>query len=168
MAGFPSSPDPSSSSVTSGATSNLTRSSLPASDLDVSERSYGPIMGDSEKARRKEKRSSRAKWLTQVKDWLSTSEPTAQAMKEQKRSTYAEHGVALDDPRAAAKMHFPMGKVPEDAITSTSGPTPEDALKHRAAQYRTRESLGAGASRAGSSGSSLRPSLKEKIAPWES
>lgn len=162
--GCPTSPDPSSASVTSGAASSLTHSSHAPSyfDLGLDRGAHGPTAGGSDKKRR-----SRPKWLTQLKGWPSTAEPSAQAMKEQRRSTYAEHGIVLGDPRAAAKMHFPMGKVPEDAITSTSGPTPEEALRQKAAQYRTREYLGGQTSRAESSGSSLRPSLKEQIVPWE-
>ncbi|KAL7936825.1 hypothetical protein V8C35DRAFT_277340 [Trichoderma chlorosporum] len=73
----------------------------------------------------------RPRWMTQVKDWLATSEPSAQAMKIKKKDAFKKHGIGLKDPQAAAKMHSPMGKVPLDAVTSTSGPTPEEALKEK-------------------------------------
>ncbi|KAF4587859.1 hypothetical protein GQ602_004552 [Ophiocordyceps camponoti-floridani] len=78
----------------------------------------------------------RPSWLGHVRRWLSVSEPSAQAMKAQKKMTYKKYGVELDDPRAAAKMHLPIGKVPEGVTTSTTGPSPERALR-----MRTQESL---------------------------
>ncbi|TFB04520.1 hypothetical protein CCMA1212_003593 [Trichoderma ghanense] len=73
----------------------------------------------------------RPRWMSQVKNWLATSEPSAQAMKGQKKDAFKKHGIDFNDPLAAAKMHSPMGKVPADAVTSTSGPTPEQALKEK-------------------------------------
>ncbi|KAL7799161.1 hypothetical protein V8C37DRAFT_150754 [Trichoderma ceciliae] len=73
----------------------------------------------------------RPKWMSQVKNWLATSEPSAQAMKYQKKETFKKHGIDLKDPQAAAKLHSPLEKVPVEAITSTSGPTPEKALKEK-------------------------------------
>jgi hypothetical protein len=75
--------------------------------------------------------SKTPRWLSHVKDWLAVSEPSAQAMKEQKRTMYKKHGVDPNDPQAAAKLHFPMGQVPEGATTSTRGPRPEKAYKKR-------------------------------------
>ncbi|CAG9939214.1 unnamed protein product [Clonostachys rosea f. rosea IK726] len=54
-------------------------------------------------------------WLNQIKDWLSVSEPSAQAMKEQRDRTYKKFGVDAKDPRAAAKLHLPIGKIPSGA-----------------------------------------------------
>lgn len=76
------------------------------------------------------------RWFTHVKDWLSVSEPSAHAMKTQKRNVYQKHGVDLADPRAAAKMHFPMSQMPAGAITSTRGPDPEDVVKRKAKEKR--------------------------------
>lgn len=115
----------------------------------------------------------RPRWMSQVKSWLATSEPSAQAMKDQKRETFKKHGIDLKDPQAAAKLHTPVGKVPIDAITSTSGPAPEKAFqermraKDRAASY-ARHSRG---SQSVSSSFSSVPSVKSgksinTIAPW--
>jgi hypothetical protein len=52
-------------------------------------------------------------------------------MRNQKKETFKKHGINSKDPQAAAKMHSPLGKVPIDAVTSTSGPTPEKALKEK-------------------------------------
>lgn len=92
-------------------------------------------------------------------------------MKDQKRATYKKHGVNLNDPDAAAKMHFPLGKVPAGAITSTSGPTPEKALKERLVEEKRRPTYTrhSRASQSTSSGISSIPSVKgvNPVAPWD-
>ncbi|KAM0563973.1 hypothetical protein ACHAPJ_000181 [Fusarium lateritium] len=113
----------------------------------------------------------KSRWLTQVKDWLSVSEPSAQAMKTQKRNTYKRHGIDMKDPQAAVKMHLPIGKIPENAITSTRGPSPEKALE-RARQQRERQQSYSGLSQGShsvSSSISTVPSAKEfnPVAPWD-
>ncbi|KAJ4272224.1 hypothetical protein NW762_000935 [Fusarium torreyae] len=113
----------------------------------------------------------KSRWLTQVKDWLSVSEPSAQAMKMQKRNTYKRHGVDMKDPQAAVKMHLPIGKIPESAITSTRGPSPEKALE-RARRQRERQQSYSGFSQGShsvSSSISTVPSAKEfnPVAPWD-
>lgn len=121
----------------------------------------------------KERAQGKPRWLAHVKDWLSVSEPSAQAMKTQKRNIYQKHGIDINDPAAAAKLHFPMGQMPAGVTTSTKGPTPEKALKQR-----TRE-RGMGPSYVGythashtrsmSSELSSAPSTKETnvVAPWD-
>ncbi|KAF7545883.1 hypothetical protein G7046_g9459 [Stylonectria norvegica] len=113
-------------------------------------------------------RGGKPRWLSQVKDWLSVSEPSAQAMKQQKRNTFQHHGIKLNDPQAAAKLHFPMGKVPEGAITSTSGPSPEKALK-RAKERQMRQSYSGFSQNSESVSSSIFSSTKEPnpVTPWE-
>lgn len=110
----------------------------------------------------------KTKWLSQVKNWLSVSEPSAQAMKMQKQETYKKHGVDLKDPAAAAKMHLPLGTLPRDATTSTSGPTPEKRL---AKELQSRpQYLKHGSTQSVSSGSSLSTrSIREPnhVAPWD-
>jgi hypothetical protein len=163
----PVSPDPSTASWTSRATSGFTHANAPTAsyfDLDTSRRTHSQ---GGEQARSNDK-SKKPRWMSQVKDWLSTAEPSAQAMKQQRKSTFKKHGIAPDDPQAAAKLHLSMERVPVGATTSTSGPTPEKALKQRAADHRARKSLGGRGSQCGSSGSSLRPGSKDhRIAPWE-
>ncbi len=108
------------------------------------------------------------KWLGSVRDWLSVSEPSAQAMKAQKRETFRKHGVDPKDPAAAAKMHLPLGTLPPGATTSTSGPTPEKRLaKER--QGRAQYIKHGSAHSVSSGGSSSAPSIREMnhVAPWE-
>lgn len=116
----------------------------------------------------------RPRWMSQVKNWLATSEPSAQAMRDQKKDTFKKHGIDLKDPKAAAKLHSPMGKVPISAVTSTSGPTPEKALKEktRAKDMPPSYARHSRGSQSVSSGFSSVPSLKSAkfnnaIAPWE-
>ncbi|KAF4961132.1 hypothetical protein FSARC_10254 [Fusarium sarcochroum] len=113
----------------------------------------------------------KSRWLTQVKDWLSVSEPSAQAMKTQKRNTYKRHGIDMKDPLAAAKMHLPIGKIPDNAITSTRGPSPEKALERARQERETAQSysgLSQGSHSVSSSISTV-PSAKEfnPVAPWD-
>ncbi|CEJ81740.1 hypothetical protein VHEMI01853 [[Torrubiella] hemipterigena] len=113
--------------------------------------------------------SGNGRWLSSVKTWLSTSEPSAQAMKKQRRDTYKKHGVSRSDPHAAEKMHLPMGKVPKHATTSTSGPTPEELIfKER--KQRPEFMKHTHSAHSVSSGYSSGPSsLKETnpVAPWD-
>ncbi|KAF4978037.1 hypothetical protein FZEAL_5502 [Fusarium zealandicum] len=112
------------------------------------------------------------RWLTQVKDWLSVSEPSAQAMKTQKKNTFKRHGIDINDPQAAAKLHFPVGKLPGTAITSTRGPSPEKALRRaQQQQQQVRQSysgLSQGSHSVTSSICSV-PSAKEfnPVTPWD-
>ncbi|KAM5356175.1 hypothetical protein ACJ41O_002821 [Fusarium nematophilum] len=116
-------------------------------------------------------KSGKPRWLNQVKDWLSVSEPSAQALKEQKKNTYKRYGIDLKDPQAAAKMHLPIGKIPDTAITSTRGPSPEKAFKRAQQQQHMRQSysgLSQGSHSMSSSISSV-PSAKDfnPVAPWD-
>ncbi|KAM3456840.1 hypothetical protein MY3296_001498 [Beauveria thailandica] len=108
-------------------------------------------------------------WLRSFKTWLSVSEPSAQAMKTQKRDAFRRAGIDPKDPAAAAKMHLPLGTLPLGATTSTSGPTPEERLareRRRRPQCRTH-----GSAQSVSSGSSTSapPSIRDvnHVAPWE-
>lgn len=158
----PVSPDPSNTSGTSRGASSLAISANSYFDHEPRKPYTRHHKSDTKH------KGMKPRWMTQVKDWLSTAEPSAQAMKEQRRTTFKKHGIAPDDPQAAAKLHLSMERVPAGATTSTSGPTPEVALKKRAASHRARESLGGRGSQCGSSGSSLRPASKDhRIAPWE-
>jgi hypothetical protein len=119
-------------------------------------------------------KTGKSKWFHQVKDWLSVSEPSAQAMKEQKKSTFRRHGIDMKDPQAAVKLHLPIEKIPENAITSTRGPSPEKAFE-RARQQRELAQSYSGSSQASHSVSSsisisTAPSAKEynPVTPWDS
>ncbi|CAH0059740.1 unnamed protein product [Clonostachys solani] len=114
-------------------------------------------------------RSRKPQWLSQIKDWLSVSEPSAQAMKEQKDKTYKKFGVDAKDPRAAAKLHLPIGKIPSGATTSTAGPAPEKALlrtmkeKRKRRSYMSLNDTSYSLSSHGSAGSSE----PNPVTPWE-
>ncbi|KAH6604722.1 hypothetical protein Trco_006429 [Trichoderma cornu-damae] len=118
----------STSAATSTGSRSRTTSTQSRAEYDPSLSSEEPRSEYALSARGEKKRP---RWMSQVKNWLATSEPSAQAMKDQKREVFKKHGIDSKDPQAAAKMHSPLGKVPIDAITSTSGPTPEKALKEK-------------------------------------
>ena len=80
---------------------------------------------------KRSRHNDKDKWYSNVKRWLAVSEPSAQAMKAHKKSTYKEYGIDLKDERAAAKLHFPIGEVPLGATTSSSGPRPEKVLEQK-------------------------------------
>jgi len=89
----------------------------------------------------KQTRGSKTKWLSQVKDWLSTSEPSAEALKAQKSRTSKRPGLDPKNPKAASKQHMPSAKLPPNVTTSTAGPTPEKALKQTLKEQRLRQSF---------------------------
>ncbi|CAJ2501776.1 Uu.00g046290.m01.CDS01 [Anthostomella pinea] len=95
----------------------------------------------SNSAKRKGK-DGKGRWFSQLKDWVSVSEPSTQALKTYKKDTYKRAGIALDDPRASAKLHLPVGTLPAEAIKPAGrGPDPEViALKRAEQQKKTRES----------------------------
>ncbi|KAM4059517.1 hypothetical protein HRG_011572 [Hirsutella rhossiliensis] len=157
-----------------GARSLRTRSNLFRSDsfftLSLDEARLGSLSRAGSTIGSTKKRMSTPRWLGHVRSWLSVSEPSAQAMKTQKRTAYKKYGVELNDPQAAAKMHLPIGKVPDGVTTSTRGPSPEKALRERA-----KENLASSASymdrndaRSISSGISSVASFKRinEVAPW--
>ncbi|RDA93077.1 hypothetical protein CP533_4072 [Ophiocordyceps camponoti-saundersi (nom. inval.)] len=128
-------------------------------------RSIGMLTTQAESV--KTRHSLRPRWLGQIKDWLSVSEPSSQAMKAQKKMAYKKYGVQMDDPRAAAKMHLPIGKVPEGVTTSTKGPSPEKALRMRTQETIAKQSY-LEHSRSMSSGLSSVSSrgVNKAVAPW--
>ncbi|KAI0022197.1 hypothetical protein F4780DRAFT_206853 [Xylariomycetidae sp. FL0641] len=89
-------------------------------------------------------KSGKARWFSQLKDWVSVSEPSSQALKHYKEDTYRRAGVAMDDPRANAKLHLPVGTLPPEAIKPAGpGPDPEEIAIRKAEQRRkVRESFG--------------------------
>ncbi|KAH8676315.1 hypothetical protein BX600DRAFT_454766 [Xylariales sp. PMI_506] len=77
-------------------------------------------------------KDSKPRWLAQIRDWVSLSEPSTQALKNYKLDTYKRAGVALDDPCANAKLHIPVARLPAEAIKPYgSGPDPEDMVRRR-------------------------------------
>uniref|UniRef100_A0A8H7NCS0 Uncharacterized protein n=1 Tax=Bionectria ochroleuca TaxID=29856 RepID=A0A8H7NCS0_BIOOC len=72
-------------------------------------------------------------------------------------------------PRAAAKLHLPIGKIPSGATTSTAGPTPEKALlrtmreKRKRRSYMSLNDTSCSLSSRGSEGSSE----PNPVTPWD-
>ncbi|KAI1132079.1 hypothetical protein F5Y10DRAFT_284579 [Nemania abortiva] len=89
---------------------------------------------DSHKPKGKGK-EGKARWLSQLKEWVAVSEPSTQALRNYKKDTYKKAGVALDDPLANAKLHLPVASLPPDAIKPGGrGPGPEKIALQRAMQ----------------------------------
>ncbi|KAI8632092.1 hypothetical protein F5Y19DRAFT_472977 [Xylariaceae sp. FL1651] len=88
-------------------------------------------------------KEGKIRWFSQLKDWVSVSEPSTQALKDYKKETYKKAGIALDDPRANAKLHLPVGTLPPGAIKPGGrGLDPEEIVLQRAAQQKkTRQTL---------------------------
>lgn len=106
--------------------------------------SSGRKRGDSttEDDRRKGK-GNKVRWLSQLKGWVSMSEPSAQAFKQHKKETYKRAGVALDDPRANAKLHISATTLPPSAIRpSGPGPEPEEIARRKAENKRQLQHTG--------------------------
>ncbi|KAK8019670.1 hypothetical protein PG990_004808 [Apiospora arundinis] len=75
-------------------------------------------------------KEGKGRWLSQLKEWVSASEPSTQAFKQHKKDTYKRAGIALDDPRAGAKLHIPTTTLPSDAIKPYGrGPEPEEMAR---------------------------------------
>ncbi|PHH60321.1 hypothetical protein CDD81_1847 [Ophiocordyceps australis] len=60
------------------------------------------------------------------------NEPSAEALRQQKRNLLRKHGIEPKDPDAAVKMHLPTGKIPAGVTTLTRGPSPEKAMRQGA------------------------------------
>ncbi|KAJ9142074.1 hypothetical protein NKR23_g7435 [Pleurostoma richardsiae] len=82
-------------------------------------------------------KDSKGRWFTQLKDWVSTSEPSAQALRKHKKETFKKAGVDLDDPHAHSKLNAPIGEIPDHAIKPAGrGPEPEDVIKDKVEKKR--------------------------------
>lgn len=137
---------------------------LPSSDyspsIDSSDRNCRP--GD----KPSKSRDSKNGWLSQVKDWFATGEPSAQDFKQLRKQEFKKRGIHLNDPDAHAKMHAPIGQIPRTAIRTAGGPNPDKQAIRRAEQRdRQRTSSRKGASISSASSSSTK--LRSSIAPWE-
>ncbi|KAI1208834.1 uncharacterized protein F4807DRAFT_468419 [Annulohypoxylon truncatum] len=97
------------------------------------------------------------RWLSQIKGWVSVSEPSAQALKQYKKETYEKAHIAFDDPQANAKLHLPIGTLPQDAIKPAGrGPDPEEIVMKQAEQ---RKKMRLSGSRMGSTSQGSRSSI---------
>ncbi|ORY60153.1 uncharacterized protein BCR38DRAFT_55023 [Pseudomassariella vexata] len=90
-----------------------------------------------ESDKRTSKDSKSGRWLTHIKDWVTVSEPSTQALKQHKKDTYKRAGIALSDPQANAKLHIPVATLPPEAIKPCGpGPEPEEIAQRKAEQKR--------------------------------
>ncbi|KAK6071062.1 hypothetical protein SCUP515_08085 [Seiridium cupressi] len=82
-------------------------------------------------------KDGKGRWFSQIKEWISTSEPSNQALKNYKKDAFRRAGITPDDPRASAKLHIPTTTLPPEAIKpSGSGPDPEEVALKKAEQKR--------------------------------
>ncbi|KAK1636742.1 hypothetical protein BDP81DRAFT_27641 [Colletotrichum phormii] len=134
--------------------------------------STASVSGSPTKKRRSEKskpKDSKNHWVSQLKDWFSTGEPSSQDWKQLKKQEYHKHGIAMNDPEASAKLHAPIGAIPEEAIKPSSGPDPETIAKKKFANRKQiRQTYGGCERITGSVSSESSAGSREvnPIAPW--
>jgi hypothetical protein len=89
-------------------------------------------------------KDGRGGWLHKMTDWLTVTEPSAQALKQHKKEVFRRAGISPDDPELNSKLHIPVGEIPAHAIKpSGPGPEPEEVLKKELEDRRsTRSSRG--------------------------
>lgn len=81
---------------------------------------------------KKDKKESRlAEKMHKISSWLSTSEPSAHALKQHKKEAFQKAGISPKDVDANAKLHAPIGTIPKDAIKPAAGPSPEEVVKKK-------------------------------------
>ncbi|KAI0135501.1 hypothetical protein F4814DRAFT_454706 [Daldinia grandis] len=79
------------------------------------------------------KKDGKRRWISQLKSWVTVSDPSAQASKQYKKETYDKAHFSLDDPRANAKLHLSIGTLPPNVIKpAVSGTDPEDMFLKQA------------------------------------
>ncbi|OHW89833.1 hypothetical protein CSPAE12_11535 [Colletotrichum incanum] len=128
--------------------------------------------GNPTKIRPEEKlkaKDGKTRWVNQLKDWFNVGEPSSQDWKQLKKQEFHRHGIAMNDPDASAKLHAPIGAIPEEAIKPSSGPDPEVIAKKRAANRKQLPRAYGGCERtSGSISSESSTGSKEvnPIAPW--
>jgi hypothetical protein len=92
----------------------------------------------SESLRRKQKHDGKGGWLNKMTDWLTVTEPSAQALKQHKKEVFRKAGISPGDPEAYSKLHIPLGEIPAHAIKpSGPGPEPEEVLKKELEERRS-------------------------------
>lgn len=102
------------------------------SKLPSEDRRWNSRASESNKTKGKE---GRHKWFSQLKEWISVSEPSTQALRNYKKDTYTKAGIALGDPLASAKLHLPAASLPPDAIKPGGrGLEPEEVVIKKALQ----------------------------------
>ncbi|KAK6227058.1 hypothetical protein QIS74_00613 [Colletotrichum tabaci] len=139
------------------------------SDFSTSAASISGITVKSKPEEKQKAKDGKIRWMNQLKDWFSVGEPSSQDWKQLKKQEFHRHGVAMNDPNASAKLHAPIGAIPEEAIKPSSGPDPETLAKKRAANRKKLPRAYSGCERtSGSISSESSTNSKEvnPIAPW--
>ncbi|KAK4201287.1 hypothetical protein QBC40DRAFT_278539 [Triangularia verruculosa] len=77
--------------------------------------------------------------VSKLTGWLSTSEPSTQALLSHQKEAFRKAGVPLTDSEAHAKLRAPIGEIPSDAITSTTGLDPEERLRRKKEERKRQE-----------------------------
>lgn len=143
--------------------------SLSSHDRPRSEDDVASSEGKSEKDKR---RLGASRWFRHVKDWVSISEPSTQAMKEERTKMQKRRGLDTKVPNVDTSFHYPGGQIPPGVITSTTGPRPEKALQsiNRDRELRKSYLPTSPTSHSLSSFGSWSPSAREPnpVAPWDS
>lgn len=84
---------------------------------------------------RRQGKEGKGRWFSQIKDWVSISEPSNQALKNYKKEAFRRAGTTPEDPRATAKLHIATATLPPEAIKpSGPGPDPEEIALRKAEQ----------------------------------
>lgn len=113
------------------------------------------------------------RWLSQLKGWVSVSEPSTQ-VPEQCKEAY-KTDIALDKPQANDKLHLPVGTLHRDAMMLAGpGICPDDTAMKEAEQMRqtrirqgvTFQSSGSSSSHYSSSSSIACDTAKEDSLPY--
>ncbi|KAI1756693.1 hypothetical protein F4782DRAFT_278010 [Xylaria castorea] len=105
--------------------------------------------------RKGKEKEEKSRWFSQLKEWLSVSEPSTEALKNYKKDTFKKAGIALNDPLANAKLHLPVAPMPRDAIKPAGrGPEPEEIALQKAKHRKEVRGLLAVAGTSGGSRSS--------------
>ncbi|KAK5628105.1 hypothetical protein RRF57_003820 [Xylaria bambusicola] len=87
------------------------------------------------KSHKRRGKTGRNQWFSQLKEWISVSEPSTQALIKYKKETYNKAGISLNDPLANAKLHLPVASLPPEAIKPGGrGLEPEEVVIQKAIQ----------------------------------
>ncbi|KAI1474790.1 hypothetical protein F4774DRAFT_429531 [Daldinia eschscholtzii] len=110
-------------------------------------------------------KGGKRRWMSQLKSWVTASEPSAQALKQYKKETYNKAHISLDDPQANAKLHLPIGTLPPNAIKPAGpGPDPEEIFLKQTEQRKKMRHSGTGSYETqGSKSSSSRYSTSSSV-----
>lgn len=132
--------------------------------VSSSDRTRTPRTGSKTSKRKDEK----PRWLSQVKDWFGTGEPSTQDFKQLRKHEFQKRGIAPDDRDAHAKMHAPIGQIPKHAIKTAGGPNPDkEAIKRAEERAMQAYKTPPGTAGSASSRSSSSTKLRSKVTPWE-